>query len=278
MTKRARCSGLNHRPVASREPQETGNQEWANGRFTSRQEPTKDKRMKQVRRTTEHNAFAERFVLALSLLFSGCGSGSSRLATPVHAGAPVVSPVVLDMPPWSPRRERAAATLVTASTVEQGPTQVVTAETDAAQVRHGIGEAPTEKPQWCGEALGNDVRCRALAHGPLFLTHLVVAAPGCAGQSIAVIRHGKAWLHFENTQALSHTRIFIGRYDTLVLVRRQQAKAAESGSAPVEEKEPAVIELQDHVPVSSCKVYWGGFAPYASPHLSVTESQLLLDY
>lgn len=149
------------------------------------------------------------------------------------------------------------------------------AELPGASTRHGVGKAPTDQPAWCGGSLGGSVRCRARPHGPLYVSHVFGTGAHCEGQSTAVIRHGKRWLHVENAEALRGTRIAIEKSDTLVLVQRQKPlKGSESKRA----KDTGAVELEESDPRLSCDVYWSGFAPYGTSPATAVDVEVLLDY
>jgi len=176
--------------------------------------------------------------------------------------------------------QRAAAASLAAVALPNapgGPTYTVTADTDPSQTRHGIGKAPTERQPWCAGALGDSVRCRALAHGPLYVSHVFATGPDCEGQSIAVVRHGKPWLHVQNAEALRGTRIAIEKSDTLVLVQRQKSTVSRDSKGK-RAKDTDVVELEEADPRLSCDVYWSGFAPYGTTPSTPVDVEVLLDY
>jgi hypothetical protein len=136
--------------------------------------------------------------------------------------------------------------------------RILTADTDAAQVRSDYVSAPTNSPAWCTQLFGTGAACVMLARGPLFLTDVAPSSAECQGQLLAVLEEGRVRGQLQMPLRVHGARIFVSSAASLVLVQRAQPEGA---AAPGSLADGAVV-LDETSPDWSCSLYFSGFVPY----------------
>ncbi len=135
---------------------------------------------------------------------------------------------------------------------------VLTADTDAAQIRSDLARSPTHSPAWCTQLFGEGTTCVMLSRGPLFFTDSAPSAVECHGQFLAVLEGGRIKAQLESPLRIHGAKVFVSSNSALVLGQRSQPDS----QATSPDDETGRIVLDEVSPAWSCSLFWSGFVPY----------------